>query len=130
MIIKILHLLAMALALGAGVSRLLLAPIAAREPTLAPGMAQLAKVTYHGIALLWLTGLWLWIARYGGSFQLGGGFHLKLTAVVLLTALALVTIWRQRAGRPFAPATGRRIGMVMIASAVVAVIGAVWSFGA
>lgn len=132
-VLKLLHLLALVAALGAGGARLMAGRRIAAAPdssaALLPLMQHYAQVNYVGILVLWLTGVPLWIVDYGARLDLGGGFHLKLAAVALLTVLALITYLRAATGRPLPMAVGRHIGLVMLGSGVLAMAGAVRAFG-
>ncbi len=132
--LKVLHLLSLVAALGAGGARLILGQYLASTPDAAPAlvppMKRLATINYAGILGLWLTGAPLWLWLYGGRFDLGGGFHLKLLAVVILTALAGYAYLRTAQSRPLPMPVARRVGLATFASGVVAVIGAAWAFGA
>lgn len=131
-VLKTLHLLSLIAALGAGGARLLAGRFVMqspdRGPVLLPLMKQLAQVNFAGIAGLWLTGVPLWIAAYGGSFDLGGAFHLKLTMAALLTGLAVYVHIRTAKGNPPPMALGRRIGLVVFSLGVVTIIAAVAAF--
>lgn len=104
--LKTLHLLALAVALGGGVARLLLLAAAGRAPQAAPAYALpqrwLAHATAAGVVLLWITGLALWLLGWNAA-DLGPAFHMKLAAAALLLILALFGWGRMMSGRPPAP---------------------------
>lgn len=133
MLLKILHFLAFSVAIGGGTSALILMLRAGRMPEAAPHLRAAIKVIATGgiwaLAVLWLTGIGLWVTRYGASMALGGGWHVKLTAVVVLTALAGYAFARMRAGRPLPPLWARRVLIAQLAAAVVVVAAAVVTFG-
>lgn len=130
--IKAVHLLALVLALGGGIARLTLGPVAMKHPearaVIAPVLARFATLHYAGLILLWLSGLWLYGAGYLGG-GLGPAFHAKMAAVVALTGIS-ATVWvRTRRGTPFAPPRARLLGQITVGLACLAVIFAALAFG-
>jgi uncharacterized membrane protein len=93
-----------------------------------PVMSRFGKA---GLALLWVTGLTLLFTKWGGFGVLPWTFHVKLTAVVLLTITVGVIHrfeGRVRAGDASAIGKIQTAGKVAMALALVAVIFAVLTF--
>lgn len=130
-LVKSLHLLALVLALGSGVARLVLAGAILRDPasrpTLAPLLGRFTGFIHGGLSLLWVTGIWLYVSGYLGA-DLGWAFHAKMTAVFLLTAIAIMSWLRARSGRPFPLPFARTLGRIMVASGAAAVVFATLAF--
>lgn len=133
MLVKLLHVLAFSLALGGGVAAQVLMARIAAEPAAAaqirPALRVIAHIGIGAIAVLWLSGLVLWGTRYGFSMALGGFWHLKLTAVAVLTGLAGFAWGRMQAGRPLALPLARVVLAGQIAAAVTAIAAALAAFG-
>ena len=110
-LLKIIHFLSFSAAIGAGIAsimagrRLVPLPADAMPKAVAYRLA-LGKVSTIGLALLWLTGIWL-IALAGTAVFSNPLFLLKLAAVVLLTAISvmanLTIINAKKAGFPPTP---------------------------
>jgi hypothetical protein len=135
-LLKIIHFLAMGAGVGLGVANMILGIRAAASEGPAIGALRMAqgamgRVAFVAIALLWLTGLWLW---FGYRDQpVDTVFAVKLAAVVVLTALSVIMNLRGMAaakgGPPVDPAFARRVGMLMGLMSLIAVIAAVLVFG-
>ena len=100
-LLKIIHFLSFSAAIGAGLAnimvgyRLMSLPSEAM-PKVRAFRLRLGLITTIGLALLWLTGLWL-IAIAGASVLTNGLFVLKLLMVIALTAtpvMANLTVMR------------------------------------
>jgi uncharacterized membrane protein len=136
MLFKILHYLAFSVAIGGGVANMILGIRASKNAESAPHLRGAQRAIGTGallaIALLWATGLSMWVGTYGVDAKLGGSFHIKLTAATLLTLLSGYAFVRGRnaakGGAPLAPKTARLIGATTLALAVVAVTTAVMTF--
>lgn len=94
----------------------------------APVMSRVSEI---GLALLWATGATMVYTKWGGFGALPWQFHVKLTAVVILT----VTAWfvrnlvnKAKAGDQVAMARLPTVGTVASLTALVALIFAVLAF--
>ena len=91
----------------------------------------MSRVAEIGIALLWATGATMVYTKWGGFGALPWQFHVKLTAVVLLT-LTVGYIHRlqklARQGDTSAPARLQTFGKIATLCALTAVIFAVLTF--
>ena len=134
--LKALHLLGLVLGLGFGLANIVIMRRMPGVPQDArPAMAALQKFNsrmgFGGIIILWVTGLWLFLAKYAGA-SLSGAFHAKLAAVVVLTGLAAWAQWllgnAARTKQPPPSGTMRLIGMTVPALAAVAAALAVVTF--
>jgi uncharacterized membrane protein len=91
----------------------------------------MGKVGSYGIALLWATGLTLVYTRWGGFGSLPWTFHVKLTAVVIVTAAvgaSHAVAARVNRGDAAAAAWLPAIGAIGLTAATIAVIFAVVTF--
>jgi len=133
MILTLLHYVGFALAFGGGAAVLVLMARAKADPPAAPhlrpAIRPIATVGLASIGLLWLTGVPMWIGRHGASMDLGGSWHLKLTAAALLTALAGTAWGRMQAGRPLPPPVARAVLIAQLAAALTAMAAAIATFG-
>ena len=130
-LVKTVHLLALVLALGSGITRLILGPVAMKHaeirPTVGPILNRFASLHYLGLILLWVTGLWLYAARYLGA-DLGWSFHAKLTSAIVLSGIALFVWGKSRSVKPLPPARGRVLGMISVGLAILTVYFATITF--
>jgi len=135
--LKTLHLLGLVLGLGFGLANIAIARRMPATPEAArPELMQLQKlysrVAFAGVILLWISGLWLFYAKYLDA-DLGGAFHAKLALVVVLTVLAAYAQWLLlRAGQTGSqpPAnTMRMISRAVPALAATSAVLAVIAFG-
>lgn len=130
--LKILHFLALAVALGGGVANLVLrrhAMAAGPEARPALGRAQrtLAALSAVSVAVLWLTGIALVETIYGAWTGLPGVFWAKIAAATVW--LAAVTTGQVLMRRPGPPSPLLRpLGMGGMASAVASLALAVLAF--
>ncbi|MEM1130212.1 MAG: hypothetical protein AAGH83_06790 [Pseudomonadota bacterium] len=133
MIAKWLHLLAFGAAFGGGTAALILGYYATRHgeaaTVLRPAVAPVTFAVRTGIVLLWLTGLWMWIAGYGAAIDLGWAWWLKLAAVLALTHLAFWSYRRAKTGRALSPDRARLVGFASLTLAAFAVLMALVVFG-
>lgn len=133
MILTLLHYAGFALAFGGGAAVLVLMSRARNNPDAAshirPPIRPIATIGLAAIGLLWLTGVPMWIERYGASMDLGGSWHLKLTAAVVLTAFAGTAWGRMQAGRPLPQTAARVVVIAQLAAALTAMGAAIATFG-
>lgn len=133
MILTLLHYVGFAMAFGGGAAVLVLMARAKADPQAAPhvrpAIRPIATVGVSAIGLLWLTGIPMWITRYGASMDLGGSWHLKLTAAMVLTALAGTAWGRMQAGRPLPPPVARTVLIAQLAAALTSMAAAIATFG-
>jgi hypothetical protein len=132
----VLHLLGLAMAFAASIGnlvmhRLIEAASLQDKAVLGRFPKVMSRVGSYGLALLWATGLTLVYTRWGGFGSLPWTFHVKLTAVVIVTAAVgashAVTAKVGRgdtAARAWLPV----IGAIGLAAATLAVIFAVVTF--
>ncbi|MCA8884570.1 MAG: hypothetical protein KDA50_12620 [Rhodobacteraceae bacterium] len=134
MILTLLHFLGFSTAIGGGAAVLvLMARIAAAPdtaPHLRPAIKTIAGAGLVAIAVLWVTGLAMWVGRHGAAMDLGGGWHLKLTAAAGLTLLAGFAYARMAMGRPLPLPVARAVLLAQLALAVTAMAAALATFGA
>ena len=134
--VLILHFLGLAMGMSVSIANAVMLGVIARaspaeRPVLArfpPAMSQVGKL---GLGLLWVTGLIMVYTRWNGIGGMPWFFHVKLTAVVVLSAI-VVYISRLEAqvrrGDAAASARMQAVGKVASACALVAVIFAVLTF--
>ena len=131
------HLLGLALGLSVPFSNIVLGTLAAggtpdERKAYAKFPPRMARVGDVGLALLWLTGVPMVFIKFGGFSALPWTFHVKLTAVVVLT-LGVGYIHSQMK-KAFvqgdAAAVGRiqNAGKVTLLAALVALVFAVVTF--
>ena len=132
---KFLHLIGLMLGAGAAfgsmaVVRAVRGAAGTPSPQLLALRPVFARMALGGIAVLWISGLWLYLGFYRGA-DLGGAFHAKLaTATLLLLIVAAISIVGARAkaaGAP-PPAWLPRLGMVTPVLLILAVGLAVYVF--
>lgn len=134
---KILHFLSFSVGIGGGVAAML-AGIRAKSAAAEAGPALrglqkiIGRISFGAIVLLWITGIYMVYALKGGWGGLGTAFWLKMAAVVVLTGASLTAQYYSltAAGRDPAVMGARmaKIGMTASASAILAVILAVFAF--
>lgn len=130
LILKILHILALAVGLGGGIAGLIVGQIAGpKDPALAGAIqGRLGWLSFLAILVLWATGLvLLWNA--GGWTGQNFWFWLKIVAVLILTGLAVRMRIAARTPGPDTARLGRRLGPIISAAAALAVVFAVAAFG-
>ena len=132
-ILKFLHFLGLMLGAAAGFGSMAVM-MQARRNGGAPALMALRPVFGRfglaGISLLWLSGLGLWLMRYGLA-NLGAAFAMKLVTAAILFGMILVmsqaTAQMRREGTP-PPAWLPRLGMATSPLTFLAVLLAVWVF--
>lgn len=132
---KFLHFLGLMLGAGAGfgsmiVARQIRASAGVPTPQLAALRPLFARMGAIGIIILWVSGLWLYLSKYGGA-PLGGAFHAKLgvAALLLVVILALnVVVARAKAKGVPPPAWLPVLGMTTPVLTILAVVLAVIVF--
>lgn len=135
-LLLILHFLGLALGFSATVVNMMLpALLAGADPAEARGLARLpprmSQVGGSGLLLLWATGLILTYTKWGGFGSLPWQFHVKLTAVVLLTlGVGMAHALQARLRRGDTAAAGRLpiVGRVIALMSLTAVVFAVLTF--
>jgi len=91
----------------------------------------MSKVGKIGLSLLWVTGLTMVFTKFDGFSNLPWTFHVKLTAVVLLTVVVgYISVLERRfkKGDQTVLATLQKVGGTAFALALVAVVFAVLTF--
>ncbi len=134
---KIVHFLSFSVGIGGGVAAMLAgirakaAPVDA-VPVLRGMQRTLGRISFAGILLLWLTGIYLVYAVKGGWGELNAFFWLKFAAVLVLTGASLTAQYFTLTAAKRDPAVmGPRmakIGMTASGAAVLALIFAVAAF--
>jgi hypothetical protein len=135
-ILLILHLLGMAMGLAVPFSNIVMQRLVAKAapPEKAvldrfpPLMSRIGEI---GLALLWTTGPALVYTKWGGFGAFPWQFHVKLTAVVILTLLVgyIQTLMRKaRNGDQAAAARIPTIGRLALLASLTAVVFAVLTF--
>jgi uncharacterized membrane protein len=135
-ILLFLHFLGLAMGLSVSFSNMVMAGLIAaappqNKPVLAAFPARMTRVGDIGLSLLWITGLTMVFTKYGGFGVMPWQFHVKLTAVVILTLLVgFIHSQMRKAAQGDAAATARIAiaGKVAFLSALTAVAFAVLSF--
>lgn len=136
-LLKIIHFLSFAVAIGAGVANLSLgARMATFPPQAMPPLGGfrlfLGQLSTIGLVLLWLTGLSLIAATSGAGALANPAFLLKLVAVIVLTVFSvmanLTVLQAKKAGTPPDATRMKRLGMGSQAMAVLALAFAVIAF--
>ncbi len=135
-LLLILHFLGLVFGLSASVVHMMMpALLAGADPGEARGLARLpprmAQVGGSGLLLLWATGLMLTFTKWGGFGSLPWQFHVKLTAVVLLTlavGMAHALQARHRRGDAAAARLLPAVGAVILVMSLIAVVFAVLTF--
>ncbi len=138
-VLLILHFLGLAMGLSVSFAGMVMMGLInkaapAERPVLARFPPLMSRVGDIGITLLWLSGLGLLAFKWGGFGSVGNlpwTFHLKLTLVVVLTALIGYMhgqLRRARNGDAAAMARMQAVGKVMFLIAVSIVVLAVLTF--
>ncbi|WP_101065488.1 hypothetical protein [Roseovarius salinarum] len=88
--LKFLHFVALALALGGGVANIMLGrqlatAEAAAKPVVMTAQRMLARISALSLLVLWITGIALVYAYYGGWGGFGTAFWAKIAVAVVLT---------------------------------------------
>lgn len=135
-ILLMLHFVGLAMGLSVAFANMTMAVLisrAAAPEKLILGRFPLAmtRVGMIGLALLWATGLTMVFTRWHGFSTLPSTFHIKLTAVVLLTiTVGYIQHLEKRVRRGDSAAVARieTVGKVAFALALIAIIFAVLTF--
>lgn len=135
-LLLILHFLGLAVGMSASVVNLVVGGlIAGAAPPERPVLARVPAVMSHvgggGLLLLWATGLMLVFTKWGGFASLPWQFHVKVTAVVLMTlavGLAHALQARMKRGDSAAGARLPLVGKAILILSVVVVVFAVLTF--
>lgn len=136
--LKIIHFLSFSVAIGAGVANQLVGLRMASIPPAAMPQIGAIRLSFGaastiGLVLLWFTGLLLISTSVGTGVFANPMFHVKMTAVLVLTILSVianVTVSRAKAaGTPPDAKRMKFLGQASLAVAVLTVILAVLTFG-
>ncbi len=135
-IAKFLHLLALMLGAAGGIGNMALTLTARRLDGPPPPAFQKLRPFFAwtgigGIALIWVSGLWLYLGKYDGG-RISGLFDAKLACAGLILLIAVVTTFARiravRAGTP-PPAWAARLVQFNSVLLILAVALAVAVFG-
>jgi hypothetical protein len=135
-ILLIVHFIGLAMGLSVTFANIVMAGLIhkaapAEKPILGRFPLEMSRVGYIGLTLLWVTGITMVFTRWNGFQYLPPAFHIKFTAVVLLT-IAVICIrvleLRIRKGNIAAVARIQTFGKMAALFALIAIIFAVWSF--
>ena len=135
-VLLVLHFLGLAMGLSVSIANGVMSGVirAATPPergVLARFPPLMSRVGKTGLVLLWISGAVLVETRWGGFATLPWQFHVKLTAVVLLTAVVAYIHFQERAMRRGDASAAPRIevaGKIAATFALVAVVFAVLTF--
>jgi hypothetical protein len=135
-VLLILHLLGLAMGLAVPFSNMVLTRLVAKasppeREVLARVPPAMSRVGDVGLALLWVSGILLVFTKWGGFGVFPWQFHVKMTAVVILTGLVgyIHTLMRQaRMGDMAAAARIPAIGRLAFIAGITAVVFAVLTF--
>jgi hypothetical protein len=135
-LLLVLHFLGLAMGLSASIANFVMMGVIAKaapaeRPVLGRFLPAMSRVGRVGLVLLWLTGLTLLYTRWGGFGFVPWQFHVKLTAVVVLTVIVgyMHLLERKiRTGDTSAAARMPTLGRIGSAFALVAIIFAVLAF--
>jgi uncharacterized membrane protein len=134
----IVHLLSLAAGAGVSVAGGIVGPYAATATPegrrlLWAIQTKLSRVGSAAIVLLWITGLWMLFAKFGGFGGLPATFQVKLAFVVLITlAIGVLHVLMARSNRTGvqpSPAVMATLGLAIDVSLIFVVIFAVLTFG-
>ena len=135
-VVLILHFLGLAMGMSVTFGNIVMLNLITRaapaeKAVLARFPPAISKVGRAGLGLLWATGLTMVYTRWNGLAGMPWQFHVKLTAVILLT-LTVIYLSRLEAqvqrGDAAAAARVQTFGKLASASALIAVIFAVLTF--
>ncbi len=132
----ILHFIGLAMGLSVSFSGMVMAKVIAgaapnEKPVLARFPPRMLMVGHMGLGLLWATGLSLVYTKWGGFGVLPWQFHVKLTAVALLTiVIGYITRLMKKAARgdQAAAVQVQAVGKIAFLLALTAVTFAVLTF--
>lgn len=134
--VLILHFLGVALGLSVSAANIVMVGVMNKaapgeRPVLARFLPAMSRVGQFGLALLWLTGLLMLYTRWNGFTGMPWTFHVKLTAVVVLSVVVgYIAMLEKRAQRGDAGAAARTgpFGLIATLSALTALVFAVLTF--
>lgn len=134
--VLILHFIGLAMGMSVSAANIVMLGVMARSApgeraVLARFPPAMSKVGQIGLALLWATGLTMVYTRWNGLGGMPWFFHVKLTAVVLLTGIVFYLAHlegRIRRGDPQAAAQIQVVGKFATICALTAVVFAVLTF--
>ncbi len=132
----ILHFLGLAMGLSVSIGSIVMmgvmsASTPADRPVLGRFMPAISRVGRYGLGVLWATGLIMLKTKWGGFASMPWQFHVKITAVILLTlTVAFIYTLEQKIkkGDAAAAVTIQHAGKVALTCALLAVIFAVLTF--
>ncbi len=136
-LLKTIHFLSFAVAIGAGVSNLVLgARLSTFPPQAMPSLGGfrllLGKLSTIGLILLWLSGIWMVAVTAGIGILDNQTFLWKLAAVAVLTVLSIVAnlavAKAKKTGIPPDANRMKRLGIGSQAMAILALILAIVAF--
>jgi uncharacterized membrane protein len=134
-ILLILHFLGFGAGMAASVGNFTIMQLVRNSPGDAPVLTKvpplLARVGQVGLGVLWITGIVMVWAVWGGPENLGWAFWVKFVCVVLLTAVAIyldLTVKKVRAGNTAAAAQLPLFGRIAAGLLLLIVIFAVIAF--
>jgi predicted ferric reductase len=135
-VLLILHFLGLAMGLSVSIGNMVMAGVMARATAPEKGVLArfppaLSKVGKTGLVILWVTGLTMAYTKWNGIAAMPWTFHVKLTAVVLLTVVVgYISMLEARIKRGDAAAAARipAVGGVALLCALTAVVFAVITF--
>lgn len=135
-LLLILHFLGLAMGFSVGLSNMVLSGVMAKaapaeKAVLARFPPAMSRVGDIGLVLLWATGLTLAYTKWSGIGAMPWQFHVKLTAVVLLTlSVGFIHAQQARLRKGDQAAAGRmeRVGRLTMVLAVIVVTFAVLTF--
>ena len=132
----VLHFLGLAMGLSVSIGSVAMLGVmsaspAADRPVLARFMPAISRVGRIGLVLLWVTGATMLYTKWSGFAAMPWQFHVKITAVILLTiTVAYIYTLEQKVkkGNAAAAAAIQQAGKVALTCALLAVIFAVLTF--
>lgn len=134
--VLILHFIGLAMGMSVSAANIVMLGVMARSApgeraVLARFPPAMSRVGQIGLALLWATGLTMVYTRWNGLAGMPWFFHVKLTAVVLLTGIVFYLAHlegRIRRGDPQAAVRNQVVGKFATICALTAVVFAVLTF--
>lgn len=126
-LLKSLHLLALAIGLGLGVAGLVIGAMSKSPEVTRPIQRRLSRIAFAALILLWITGLWM-VAQGYTFATLSLWFWLKMVVVVAMTGAAVTAQVLLLWPRPDTPALLKKLTHIVAGSAALAVILAVLAF--
>lgn len=131
-VLLVLHFVGLVMGLSTSVANavmgsLIAAAVPGERPVLGRFPPVMSRVGKIGLTLLWLTGVTLTETRWGGFANLPWQFHVKLTAVVLLTLTVVFIHTQERAMRRGEAGAAPRIQTASKVAGTLAVIALVFA---